>query len=99
MRDLANISMPKAEFEELAALCEHDPRFPRTWADWVKLQEEVQQQGSLLGRTPLDLSVADFQRWCGLVGIIPGIDALRAYAIVRRTSPALLNVMVPPAAA
>lgn len=86
MRDLAGVSISSAAFQRLSTLCRSDASFPRTWDQWQHLLRlshmEALKRGSPSGELPID--VDDFERWCFRVEIIPCIDALRAYALVRR---------------
>ncbi|MCW7536692.1 hypothetical protein OOT46_02330 [Aquabacterium sp. A7-Y] len=85
-KDLAGITILPAAFEELAGDCKFDPKFPPSFPAWLALEAEGAEEARAAGRTILrvDLEPARFRRWCQIVGIVPGLEALRAYAIVER---------------
>jgi hypothetical protein len=64
--------------------------FPKSEAEWHALIAQADAAAAGEGELPdvLQIDTAAFERWCAMVGIVPGLDALRAYAIVRRGPPA-----------
>lgn len=75
------------EFDELLAICNRDPVFPRSWAAWNELLVNAKAAAIAAGsnHAPLRLDPQHFMMWCASVAIIPCIDALRAYAIIHRS--------------
>lgn len=73
-------------FADLATVCALDARFPKTESLWNNLIAEADAEAAAHGPLPAVLVIdsSEFRRWCALVGIVPGIDALKAYAIVQR---------------
>lgn len=86
MRDLADSVLKPSEFAVLAQACKDDPQFPRTYDDWWALIDAAERQVRRLGLfpPPLLLVPVAFLEWCQSVEVVPCIDALRAYAIVKR---------------
>lgn len=85
-RDLAGARIDRAEFDELAALCAQDTRFPETYEQWLALVEVGEALAADTGAPsdPLDIDVSAFATWCQRVRVHPGFDSLRAFLIMRR---------------
>jgi hypothetical protein len=85
MKDLLDLVLTPKEFESLADLCKRDPQFPTTWQTWNdELKNTLAHQDAGGSRVPLRLYPQAFSAWCSRVGIVPCIDAVRAYAIIHR---------------
>lgn len=86
MRDLAHLVLDRPKLQRLAELCGRDPRFPRSWAAWEALQERAASDArrAEFVPAPLTLDPEEFATWCERVEILPGLDALRAFAVVTR---------------
>ena len=86
MRDLSDIILRTSDFHTLAELCYLDCGFPRDFASWNELitLAERQARGRNLFPVPLLLEPAEFREWCARVSMVPGIEALRAFSIVKR---------------
>ncbi|HEY9010146.1 MAG TPA: hypothetical protein VIN06_03935 [Devosia sp.] len=86
MRDLSQIVLKPDDFEAMAQMCRLDMRFPADFQEWSALINAAGQQASEMAvhNEPLELEPYAFKAWCAKVGIVPSVDALRAYAIVRR---------------
>lgn len=86
MKDLAAIDIDQTGFETLARMCVHDGAFPRTWEAWQRLLAEAKEQAANAGfdYPGLKLDIEAFSRWCLHLQIIPCLEALRAFAIVKR---------------
>jgi hypothetical protein len=84
MRHLARCSTDR--FAALARVCERDPLFPRSETEWHALVAKADVVAIADGGLPPAVSIEpeDFAQWCAMVAIVPGLDALKAYAIVRR---------------
>lgn len=87
MRDLAGLELASDDFDLMRTLCKSDPRFPANWPAWTRLLRVAASDAVAAGRVPpsLKLDPHHFEAWCAHVGIVPCVDALRAYAIVRRS--------------
>jgi hypothetical protein len=85
-RDLAGAAISTQEFERLKQACRRDRKFPQTYADWQALVSMGTSQVLAQGQQVEVIAVAvdDFVAWCRKVGVVPGLDALRAYMILRR---------------
>lgn len=87
MKYLAGLKITDAQFDALRTLCSGDHDFPKSWSEWselvAKAHELASEEGLLAAEILLDIK--HFEGWCRMVGIVPCIDALRAYAIVMRT--------------
>jgi hypothetical protein len=85
-RDLAGAALSAQEFQRLAKACHRDTKFPKTYAEWQSLvatgTKELLAQGQSVEVVPL--TVDDFLPWCQRMQIIPCLDALRAYMILRQ---------------
>lgn len=88
MRDLAGIELKRSDFDAIRVLCKDDPRFPANWPAWLRLMRMAATDAVAAGHIPgvLELSPHHFETWCERVGIMPCVDALRAYAIVHRSA-------------
>lgn len=85
IEDLLGLVVTPKEFELLADLCKQDPQFPSTWQTWNdELKGTLEHQDAEGSRPPLRLYPHAFSAWCSRVGIVPCIDAVRAYAIIHR---------------
>ena len=86
MRDLSDIVLRPSDFQAMASMCRFDRTFPAhydAWVDMIRLAE--QQAGELdLRRETLHLDPSAFEAWCARLEVAPSLDALRAYANVRR---------------
>jgi hypothetical protein len=84
MKCLAHLAVN--DFEQLRALCRHDPAFPATELEWARLIGQANDSARSEGYFPetLHLEVDTFRYWCAMVSVAPGIDALKAYAIGKR---------------
>ena len=85
MNDFAGLVLSPAQYTLLAEYCRGDPDFP-TWEDWHAAVTLADASATAFS-PPLASVVIDaahFRRWCTRVGIIPCLDALRAYVIVQR---------------
>ena len=85
-RDLAGTALGADEFKGLQQVCRGDRKFPQTYEDWQALvsigTSQVLAQGQQV--EVIALAVDDFVTWCQKVAVVPGLDALRAYMILRR---------------
>ena len=87
MKDLAGLMITQEQVDLLADCCRADVRFPGTWEAWSALLFAA-NQGATADGTPLNpipLGPNHFRTWCNRMGIVPCVDALRAYAIVLRS--------------
>ena len=86
MRDLSDVSLKPSDFAALAALCRNDRDFPTDVAEWERLIVTASKDAHARQRyvEPLLLDVVSFGAWCERVSIVPCIDALRAYVIIKR---------------
>lgn len=86
VKDLSGLIVASEEFPLLMALCVGDPCFPNSWIRWQALLQEADHLAKGAGKcfNKVELSVSTFKLWCHTVGIVPGVEALRAYAIVQR---------------
>jgi hypothetical protein len=86
VRDLSSVSVPPNDFKAFAELCRKDRDFPDDLAAWDALIASATADAleRKLDTEPLLLDVADFEAWCTRLKIIPCLDALRAYVIVKR---------------
>lgn len=87
MKDLAVLRLTREEFERLAECCTKDHAFPKTWEAWQATMEVATQQALAAGldHPPLQLDIEIFESWCRDLQVIPCLDALRAYAIIKRS--------------
>jgi hypothetical protein len=86
MRHLAGITLRESQFSELSSICAADQQFPQEWELWKAFIEESARVALRSGEPVVELGIepAAFKVWCEHVGVVPGLDALRAYAILRR---------------
>ena len=86
MRDLAYLVLMPSGYPALAELCIQDETFPLTFDSWLELVRCAERQAAAerYYPEPLLLEPEAFEGWCRRVAIMPGVDALRAYAIVQR---------------
>ena len=92
MKQLAMLDLDESLFEAMREVCARDPDFPSTWSEWQRLMEAATAVAREQGGPPPPVSVrpATFRTWCERVGVVPGLDALRAYAMAARTPAAPL---------
>jgi hypothetical protein len=86
MRDLAVYQISEAEHAVLAGHCSNDPAFPKSWEGWQVVLKVAQQEAEAAGMNhpPLKVDIQAFVAWCREMKIIPCVEALRAYAIIKR---------------
>ena len=86
MRDLSDVTLKPSEFDALAKLCKADRDFPVDFDGWNDLIAEagVSARQRQLYPTPFLLEVREFEAWCMRLQIVPCLDALRAFVIVKR---------------
>ena len=86
MRDLSDLSLKPSDFPALAALCSQDRDFPADFAGWQVLMAQATSDSHLrkLYPDPLLLDVREFRDWCDRLKILPCLDALRAFVIIKR---------------
>lgn len=86
MRDLSDVELLPSDFPALRELCRQDRDFPPDFKGWHQLlmAAEHEARSRSLYPTPLLLNVADFEHWCTRLKVMPCLDALRAYVIIRR---------------
>jgi len=86
MQHLAELILAPMDFRELRQWCREDETFPVTWPAWEALMREARAEalaaGLMLPGVVVEPEV--FGAWCNEVGIVPGLDALRAYGLVMR---------------
>lgn len=77
-----------SNFSELARLCRNDPLFPHSVDEWSALMATASNSAMRDNYQvqPYALDPLVFEKWCSLVGIVPGLEALRAYLIVQRAA-------------
>jgi len=88
MRDLAGLVVTPEKFETVRNWCSSDSSFPRTYEEWGELAALATRHANETGvvdQRPVDLDPDHFAGWCERVGIVPCLDALRAYSIVLRS--------------
>ncbi|MCW7536712.1 hypothetical protein OOT46_02440 [Aquabacterium sp. A7-Y] len=92
-KDLAGIEMDEERFAAVARLCKNDLKFPSSFAEWNVMEQTGRLEASAAGRPVVRLVVEPeaFQTWCEVVGIVPCLEALRAFAIVKRAEAAGLK--------
>jgi hypothetical protein len=88
MKDLASLAVTREQFILLAELCRHDGKFPGDWAEWNRMTAPEVDPPPEEPAPPPQFDVEHFRAWCHRVRIVPCIDALRAYAIVVRSTAA-----------
>lgn len=86
MKDLAAVVLFPETLEVLRQHCTGHGDFPATWDEWQSLSARAirEAEGAGYGFPRFELNPPEFFAWCHKVGIVPCLDALRAYAIVRR---------------
>jgi hypothetical protein len=86
MRDLSDVSLKPSDFDALAELCRQDRDFPTDFGGWQGLiaQATNDSHQRKLYPDPLLLDVREFADWCTRLKIVPCIDALRAFVIIKR---------------
>jgi hypothetical protein len=86
MKDLATVVLSRETLALLKQQCAAHADFPDTWDEWQALSARAAREAEDAGYSFLrfELEPAEFVGWCHKVGIVPCLDALRAYAIVRR---------------
>lgn len=86
MRDLSDLTLKPSDFEPLAELCRLDRDFPRDLAGWAALMTMAANDAHArkFYPEPLLLDVGEFSAWCDRLKIMPCLDALRAFVIIKR---------------
>lgn len=86
MRDLGDVSLPPEDFGAMAALCKLDQDFPPTMEAWRAMISEATLEAHRRGHypAPLQIDVRRFSAWCSHVQVLPCLDSLRAFVIIRR---------------
>ena len=86
LRDLSDVSVKPSDFRALADLCHQDRDFPADFAGWQALMALATSDSHLrkLYPEPLLLDVREFAEWCVRLNIVPCLDALRAFVIIKR---------------
>lgn len=86
MRDLGDVSLPEQEFEALAKLCQRDRDFPSSFESWRTLIAGATLDAHRRGNypAPLVIDTATFAAWCKRMQVLPCLDTLRAFAVLRR---------------
>ena len=86
MRDLSDVTLRVGDFVALAELCRADRDFPFDFLGWQTLisRADADAKKRKLHPEPLLLDVAEFAAWCTRLKIVPCLDALRAFVIVKR---------------
>ena len=86
MRHLAELILVPMDFFDLRRCCCADETFPATWPAWEALMRTARAEalgaGLMLPAVVVEPEV--FGAWCDEVGIVPGLDALRAYGRAMR---------------
>lgn len=97
-KDLAGIRLTPGGFAELARLCRNDPKFPTGYLAWQELLDLAYVEAVAAARptTPVELDPMEFSDWCALVGIVPCLEALRAFVIIKRNQAAAGDAHLPP---
>jgi hypothetical protein len=92
-RDFAGSKLSQNDFDRLAAACSSDPKFPRTLTEWNRLVAEGVRQLAADAKTApeFEIDATKFLFWSQRVGLMPGLDGLRAYLIIHR-GPAINTV-------
>ena len=86
MRDLGDVSLPPDDFSAMATLRKHDQDFPPTLEAWRAMISEATLEAHRRGQypAPMQIDVRKFSDWCSLVQVLPCLDSLRAFVIIRR---------------
>lgn len=86
MRDLGDVSLPPDDFGAMAALCKQDKDFPATIEAWRAMISEATLEAHHRGiyPAPMKIDVRKFADWCAHVQVLPCLDSLRAFVIIRR---------------
>ncbi len=86
MRDLSDISLKPSDFDAMAELCRQERDFPRNIAGWNDLMASATRDARSrnLYPSPLLLDVREFSEWCDRLKIVPCLDALSAFVIIKR---------------
>jgi len=93
IKDLAGLVINREQFDILAECCRADAGFPGTWEAWSALLLGADRTEAVEGM-PLNHFALDpnhFRTWCSRMGIVPCVDALRAYAIILRSPRASMH--------
>lgn len=85
MKHFARVELSIDQFEVLAQYCRADSKFP-TWAAWNEMVGRETAAASGANPPSLVVDSVHFRGWCVRVGVTPCLDALRAYAMVRRSA-------------
>jgi hypothetical protein len=86
MKDLAGALVSPADYHQLVSLCTFGRPLPPTYDQWTELLEHaaMEAQSLNLPASPIAVDVQEFEQWCSKVGILPCLEALRAFLIVKR---------------
>jgi hypothetical protein len=86
VRDLADVTLKPSDFVALRQLCRDDADFPSDISDWESLVAHASANAHDRNTyaTPLLLDVSEFEAWYTRLRVMPGLDALRAFIIVKR---------------
>ncbi|MET0334301.1 MAG: hypothetical protein ABW190_08510, partial [Rhizobacter sp.] len=90
MKHLARVKLTPEQHRQLVVICDSPVTFPSTYDAWQEIVRKGEAEALQCGE-PVDamaIEIEDFVTWCGMVGIFPCLDALKAYAIVQRLAPA-----------
>jgi hypothetical protein len=101
MKHLAGVKLSKEQHQRLVEICDSPSVFPSNYEGWLQLVQAGEAEAALLGQAvqPLEIEVDDLVAWCRMVGIVPCIDAMKAYAIVQRLGPTELAFPAAPSKA
>lgn len=86
-RDFAGAQLVPTDFERLRARCMSDPKFPKTYQAWLDLVADGTRQRLVAAEgevEALQIDVDDYLKWSERVGVVSGMDGLRAYLLIHR---------------
>jgi hypothetical protein len=91
VKDLAGVAVRREDYERLRQLCAHGTTLPSTFDSWSQLIAQADAEATALGlpTSPVDVDVWKFEQWARLVGILPCLEALRAFVILQRQDDSL----------
>lgn len=91
VKELAGLELSSEQILQLIHHCARDTDFPKTTAEWDRRIALAEEHARAEGGTPssLALDLERFMGWCAHVGVVPGLDALRAHVILLRTPDAV----------
>lgn len=86
MKHLAGLTLTPEQHRQLVDICDSPLTFPPTYEGWLNLVRTGEAEAAHAGEVlrPVEIDVDEFVSWCRMVGVVPCIDALKAYAIVQR---------------